>query len=686
MSDSYSNRSIYIRFLFLIVPALIVIRLALLQLFGIGGYKEQAIGQAVYLKKMYPPRGIVYDRRGEILLNNSVVYDLVVEPKKIHEHFDTLYLCKLLNVPVSDFDKSFKKMVTRYGWNQKHLAIFRNLSPTIVARLQENLHEFVGVDLLEHSERTFDQACGGSFMGYINEISEKQLEKEEYAEYEKGDYIGITGIEKQYEEILKGKQGVQYLLRDVKQRIQGPYKGGQLDQAPQPGLPLELYLDAKLQKLTEEMMANKLGSAVAIDPKTGGILAFASGPSFDPQLLTGINKGNNLSEMLQSATKPLFNRVIKANYPPGSTFKPITALVALDEGVISPSYGYACGGGYFGCGRRIGCTHRGGGHARNLGYAIAYSCNSYFCHIFRLAIDAPKYKNVHVGLQRWKNYMSEFGLGHPVGIDIPFENGGNIPDSNYFNKIYGQKWSSCNMSIIGMGQGEVLLTPLQMANSMCIIANKGYYYIPHFVKSIGKDSNHVLIKKYKEKHVVANIADSAYQYVIGGMQGVVDFGTARIARIPGIVVCAKTGTAQNERIINGKRVKLQNHSMFVAFAPRENPKIAVAVAIENSGYGATWAGPIASLMIEQYLNDTIAPRRKYMVNKMKNAKIIPNYTYILDSLEKAPYLEKERLKKMSRDSLRLYNRQQDSIKKANETIRAKYYFSKYYNITIPSKS
>ncbi|MFZ4753698.1 MAG: penicillin-binding protein 2 [Chitinophagaceae bacterium] len=679
MADYTQNRSNYIRILFVVIPLVIVIRLLFLQVFDVGGYKQAAIGQAVYIKKIYPPRGIIYDRNHRVIMNNNIVYDLVVEPRKITKDFDTLFLCKMLNVPVSEFNTQFKRMVNKYGWNQKNLALFRNLSPVAVARLQENIYEFTGVELVEHSERSFTENCGASFMGYINEISESQLKKEKFAEYQKGDYIGITGIENFYEDVLRGRPGVQYLLRDVKQRIQGPYKEGSLDSMATPGQSLELFIDAKLQKLTEDMMSNKLGSAVAIDPQTGGILAFASGPTYDPSLLTGASKGKNLGKLLMDATKPLFNRPIQAVYPPGSTFKPITALVALDEGVITPSFGYGCGGGYYACGRRIGCTHSGGGHARNLAYAIAYSCNSYFCHIFRLAIDAPKHGNVHVGLQRWHQYMNEFGLGHPIGIDIPNEKGGNIPDSNYFNRTYNGNWNSCNMSIIGMGQGEVLMTPLQMANSMCIIANKGHYFIPHFVKSIGGDSTHEKLKPFLQKHQVANITDSAYQYVIGGMQGVVDFGTARIARMADIVVCAKTGTAQNERIIGGKRIKLQNHSMFVAFAPRENPKIAVAVAIENSGYGATWAGPIASLMIEQYLKDSISPKRQFLVKKMKDAKIIPNYTYILDSIEKAEARERDRMKNMSKDSLNILQIQKDSVQRKKDSLKAAYYFRRYYS-------
>ncbi len=678
MAEFTQDRSIYIRIMFLIIPSLLIVRLLFLQVFDSGGFKEAAMGQAIYPKKIYPPRGVIYDRNNKVLMNNTIVYDVALEPKKINSSFDTSHFCSLMSTSVADFDKQFKRLINKYGWGHRTLVLYRNKSASQVARLQENIYDFQGVELVEHAERNFTYDCGGNFIGYINEISEKQLEKKKYASYVKGDYIGITGIENEYEEVLRGKPGTQYLLRDVKQRIQGPYKNGTLDTAAVPGQSLHLHIDADLQKLTESMLANKLGSAVAIDPSTGGILAFASGPTFDPTLLTGADKGKNLNKLLTDATKPLFNRAIQAQYPPGSTFKPITALVALDEGVINPSFGMGCGGGYYSCGRRIGCTHSGGGHARDLAYAIANSCNSYFCHIFRLSIDAAKHKSTKIGLQRWKTYMNDFGLGHPVGVDIPSENGGLIPDTNYFNKVYKGVWNSCNMAIIGMGQGEILLTPLQLANAMCIIANKGYYYTPHFVKSIDGDSTHQKLQPYLQKHQVAEIADSAYEYVKLGMMYVIEQGTGRIAKIPGIEVCGKTGTAQNERVIAGKRVKLQNHSLFVAFAPRINPKIAVAVIVENSGYGATWAGPIASLMIERYLTDTISPKRQYLVKKMQDAKIIPNYTYIIDSIEKQQAIERDRIKYMSRDSLRFITRRQDSIRKHQDSVMATYYYKKLF--------
>lgn len=677
MADFTQNRSVYIKILFVAIPAIIILRLLFLQVFDIGNYKEAALGQAIYRKKIHPPRGIIYDRHNKVLMNNSIVYDLVVEPKKITRDFDTAFLCQLINVTKEDFALQLKKVINKNGW-QKPSSLYKNLSPSSVARLQENIFEFTGVELVEHAERNYNYQCGGTILGYINEVSESQLKNEKYAAYEKGDYLGINGLENYYEEYLKGIPGYQFLLRDVKQRIQGPYKEGRMDSAATPGKSLQLYLDADLQKLTEEMMANKLGSAIAIDPNTGGVLAFSNGPSFDPTLLTGSNKGANLSKMLQDATKPLFIRPIQAKYPPGSTFKPLTALVALDEGVITPDFGYPCGGGYYACGRRVGCTHSGHGHARNLAYAIANSCNAYFCHVFRLAIDAKKYDNVHVGLQRWHQYMTDFGLGRPVGIDIPHENSGSIPDSNYFNRVYHGNWNSCNMSIIGMGQGEIELTPLQLANAMCIIANRGAYYTPHFVKAIDGDSNHAAIRKYLKRNVVARIADSSFEYVIAGMQAVVDQGTGKIAQIPDVTVCAKTGTAQNERIINGQKVKLQNHSMFVAFAPRHNPKIAVAVCIENAGYGATWAGPIASLMIEQYLKDSISAKRQPLLKRMKEAKIIPNYTYILDSLDKVIAREREARKRMPQDSLRKLNARKDSLQRSRDSAMGAYLYRKFY--------
>ncbi len=668
MSDFNQNRSIVMQGLVLLVGIVLILRLLLLQVFGVGGYKEASKYQAVKRKIVIPDRGLLLDRKKRIILNNTMFYDLRFVPKvlKNQPDFDTLRLCKLLNVTRQDFDTLTHEKIMLNGWN-RNITLYKNLSPEAVARLQEGINDFVGIDLVESAQRVYPYNAGASFVGYINEVTAEMLQKEKYASYRRGDMVGITGLEKQYEDILRGKPGIQFLLQDVQQRIVGSYKNGEMDSAAVAGESLQLYLDIEMQKLAEEMMTNMLGSAVAIDPKTGGILSFVSSPTYDPNMQTGNDKSANMRKILADARKLTFNRAVQATYPPGSTFKPITAIVALDEGAITPSYGYPCHGGYYACGKRIGCTHSGAGHAANLTAAIAHSCNAYFCHVFRLSVDSPANNNVRTGVKRWGQYMDKFGLGRPVGIDLPGEQGGNIPSVKYFDRVYNENWNSCNMSILGMGQGELLLTPLQLANAMCIIANRGYYKIPHFVKAIGDDSTHEKLQPYMKKNVVAKNTNNNFEAVVDGMRGVIEFGTARGAKVKGVEVCGKTGTVENYTQINGKRIKLKNHSVFVAFAPRVDPKICVAVVVENSGYGATWAGPIASLMIEQYLYDSISPERKFLVKRMADAHLIPAITYIRDSIEKRQ--EREKYEKWKKE----LNRKNDSInrKKYIDSIKAR---------------
>jgi penicillin-binding protein 2 len=390
-----------------------------------------------------------------------------------------------------------------------------------------------------------------------------------------------------------------------------------------------------LQQLAEKLMTNKIGGLVAINPKTGGILAMASGPSYDPNMLTGPDRRKNFSRMFLDTAKPLYNRAIKGQYPPGSTFKPLGALVALDEKLITPSYGYPCSGAYYQCGRPVRCTHFGGGHASDLRKALANSCNSYFTHVFRMAIDNPAYKSPTFGYLKWKEYMNSFGLGVRLGVDLPSEDYASIPDTSRYNRDFGgsRRWNSCNILTLGIGQDRMTATPLQLANLMCIIANKGYYYTPHFVDSIQEETetDTVFLAKYRKKHEVTHISDSIYEVVQLGMQDVVTQGTAQVAIIPGVDVCGKTGTAQNP---HGK-----NHSLFVAFAPRTNPTIAVAVVVENSGYGGTWAAPIASLLMERYLHDSISARRKPDVERIAKADLIPSaikhWYYVKDSIRQA---------------------------------------------------
>jgi penicillin-binding protein 2 len=323
----------------------------------------------------------------------------------------------------------------------------------------------------------------------------------------------------------------------------------------------------------------------------------------------------------------LLNRAIKGQYPPGSTFKPIGAVVALDQGVITPSFGLGCGGAYYGCRRPVRCTHAGGGHAANLRLSIANSCNSYYSHIYRLTVDNPRIGNVKKGYAKWKDFMNAFGLGEKLGVDLPGEDKGNIPDTSVYNKVYRNSWNSCTNVTLGIGQDMMLATPLQLANSMCLIANKGFYYVPHFVKKIEQETKaDTILNPFRIKHeVLTHITDAAFEEVIRGMQDVVEIGTAKVARLPGINVCAKTGTAENYRIIDGKRVKLKDNSVFVCFAPRENPKIAIAVVVENAGYGATWAGPIAALMMEKYLTDTLRPESVKKMEYIVNANLMPGW-------------------------------------------------------------
>ena len=369
----------------------------------------------------------------------------------------------------------------------------------------------------------------------------------------------------------------------------------------------------------------------------------------------------------------MYNRAIKGEYPPGSTLKPMTALVALDAGVISPSFGFPCSGGYYNCGRRIGCTHTNAGHAANLRVALANSCNAYFVHILRMMVDAKKYGSVKKGVQRWHDYFDDFGFGHPTGVDLPYEKGGYVPDSAKYNSMYRGNWNSCNMLFVGMGQGEVNLTPIQLANAMCIIANKGYYYTPHLVKSIGGNTRDTILKKYQVRHKVTNIPDTVYNIVALGMQDVVERGTGKVAQLPGVNVCAKTGTVENKAIVDGQVVKMKDHSVFVAFAPRENPKIAIAVIVENAGFGATWAGPVASLLMEKYLTDSIATNRKHLETRLYNANLVNPYVYTIDAAQRL----KDRLR-WERSVER--SRMNDSLQRAEDSIRINRWIKKTYGV------
>lgn len=621
------SRSRIIRLIFLLTFIIIIAQLFNLQVIS-RKYSELAKDNAVFHKIVFPERGIIYDRKGKPILNNAYMFDLMVTPAEI-KNFDTATFCRMMDIDTADFTKRMRDLLVKNNYNRVRPAVFQSLlTDQLRARFGENSWRFPGFAMVERPVRVYPDNVAAHILGYVSEVDGKDIERSNDF-YRQGDYIGKSGLEAVYEKVLMGKRGVQLLIKDNHNRIVGTYEEGKHDTAAIAGRGLRTYLDVELQVLAEKLMTNKVGAVVAIDPKTGGILAMASGPTFNPNELTGPEKSRNYSRMVLDVSGPLLNRAIKGQYPPGSTFKPIGALVALDEGVITPSYGFPCPGRYTLCGHgKPACTHAGGGHAANLRLSIANSCNSYYAHIYRLTVDNPRIGNVKDGYEKWKDYMNAFGLGTRLGIDLPSEDKANIPDTAAYNREYNGSWNSCTNLTLGIGQDRMTSTPIQLANAMCIIANKGYYYTPHFVRKIDGETNDdtAILNKYRLKHeVLTHISDDAYQEVINGMHDVVTMGTARIAQIPGIDVCAKTGTAENYTILDGNRIKLPNNSMFVCFAPKDDPKIAIAVAVQNAGFGATWGGPIARILMEKYLNDTLQAKSVVDLERISNTNLMPVY-------------------------------------------------------------
>ena len=608
-------RSRIVQIIFLVVFVVIIIQLLHLQLFS-SSYRLQAESNAIYRKVVYPDRGIIFDRKHRAILENTIMYDLMITPSEIRGT-DTATLCSILNIDTAEFRKRVTTSIFKNS-RYKPSTFEALLSPEKYARLNENMYKFPGFVLQERPIRSYPYHVAAQVLGYIGEVDTAFLHKHIGEGYEQGDYAGLAGLEKVYEKILMGQRGVKRLIRDNHARIVGSYEKGVFDTAAIAGRNLYSSIDIDVQQLAEKLLKNKIGSAVAINPKTGGIIAMASGPSYDPQELTGSQRRKNFSRMFLDTAKPLFNRAIKGQYPPGSTFKPLGGLIALDEGVITPAYGYPCFGVYAACGVAVKCLHSGGGHAANLRLALANSCNSYFTNVYRMTVDNPAFGDSRVGYMKWKEYMNNFGMGKRLGVDLPSEDGGKVPDATGYDRDYGNShWGSCFNETLGIGQDRMLATPLQLANLMAIIANGGAYFTPHFVDSVENETitDSSFFNKYRKQHTTTHVSADAYAAIHEGMHDVTIFGTAAAIKIPGINYCAKTGTAQNP---HGK-----NHSIFVAYAPEEDPKIAVAVVVENAGFGATWAGPIAAFMMEKYLNDTIATARLKDIDRVSSADLIP---------------------------------------------------------------
>jgi penicillin-binding protein 2 len=611
-----SNRGGIIQIIIGVIFVILIGQLISLQVVS-NKYKLAADNNAIFRKIIYPDRGIIYDRKKRALLENTISYDLVVIPNEA-KGVDTATLCEILKIDKEEYKKRMIEVIIKNS-RVKAGTFEPFLSPELYAQLTENLYRFPGFSLSERSIRNYPYNTAAHVLGYVAEVDVNFLQKHEEEGYEMGDYAGMTGLEKQYESILMGQRGVKRFLRDNKGKIQGAYEKGEYDTLAIAGKNLFTSMDVEVQQLAEKLLQNKVGSAVAINPKTGGVIAMASTPGYNPNLLTGNQRRKTIGRLLLDSARPLYNRAIKGQYPPGSTFKPLGAIIALDEGLITPSYGYNCYGLYGACGDPRKCEHHNAGHAANLQLALANSCNSYFLQVFRMAIDNPKYKNAKTGYLKWKEYMNAFGFGRKLGVDLPSENKANIPDTAQYNRDFGNPryWNSCYMLTLGIGQDRMTATPLQLANSMAYIANEGYYYTPHFVDSIEDESEEdaAILEKFRTKQKVTNIPPSIFKVIKEGMHDVTVYGTSAFIKVPGHEYCAKTGTAQNP---HGK-----NHSLFVCFAPKDNPKIAVAVIVENAGYGATWAGPIAGLMMEKYLNDTLTPESKLKAETLSQVDLMP---------------------------------------------------------------
>lgn len=575
--------------------------------------------QGKFRKVVYPNRGILFDRNGKAILRNTVIYDLMVIPSKIRGmHLDTSDLCRILQIDSAEFHK---RIITSIIKNRSYRpSVFENsLSEEKIARLNESMYKFVPAFYLqERPVRDYPYDAAGNVLGYLSEVNPSFLKRHEGQGYQMGDYAGKTGLERSYERVLMGQRGIEYWKRDNKNRLTGKLDNGKYDTAAVPGQNLHLSLDIDLQMLGEHLMENKVGAIVAIDPKTGGVLAMVSSPTYKPNLLTGSERRKHFAQLLFDPRLPMINRTINAYYSPGSTFKTLQALIGLQEGVITPQTRFLCTGAFYGCGKPMGCLDPGD---FNLKGAITVSCNTYFANVMQRCINNPVYGSVDSALKVWDHYMYAFGLGNKLGIDMPSEKSGLIPTPKTYNRMYGEgHWNFCTFRSLSIGQGEVNVTPLQIANEMCYLGNRGWYITPHMVDSIDGGDKYHLLDSFKLRHHPLNIPDTIFEAVADGMQGVMERGTGAAAKVPGIIVCGKTGTVENYY----KGIKQKDHAVFAAFAPRENPRIAIAVICENAGFGSNSSAPIASLMIEKYLKDSITePNRKVMIETISKLDLMP---------------------------------------------------------------
>ncbi len=606
-SHVFSGRKYVILSIIVVISAIFLIRLAWLQLFD-DSYKASASNNSRRDVTIYPARGNIYDRNGELLVYNEAVYDLMVIPRQTRLK-DTAAFCQLIGISMENFRIKINK-----AWNYSPVkqSIFeKQISKNTAGYIQEQLYRYPGFYMRPRKLRSYPNPIAAHVLGYIGEVNRSDIESDKY--YISGDYIGKSGLERKYENELRGVKGVQKLLVDVHNVEMGSYMGGRFDSSAIAGRDLVSTLDAVLQEYGEKLMRNKIGSIVAIEPSTGEILALVSSPAYDPNLLVGRIRTKNYLRLQEDSLKPLFNRALMAAYPPGSIFKIVQALVGMDIGVIDSTTGFSCNKGLVGCHNHPPAT--------TVKKGIQYSCNPYFYHVFKRIIQQGKTNSIftdsRLGLRQWRRDVMKFGLGKSIGLDLQNVKSGYVPSVEFYDRWYGkQRWAFSTIYSLSIGQGEVEVIPLQMANLAAIFANRGYYIEPHLVKMIGGEplSNEDLEPKE------TGIDEGYFELVAEAMRAVVEEpgGTARRARIDGITVCGKTGTAENP---HG-----EDHSVFIAFAPKDNPEIAISVYVENSGFGGTWAAPIASLMIEKYMTDTI--QRPLVEKRILDAKFFEYATDI----------------------------------------------------------
>ena len=602
----YENRKFVIVGVVITIVLVYIVRLFNLQILS-DEYKEYADSNAFLYKTVYPSRGVMYDRTGKLLVSNQPAYDVMVCMRKVKD-LDTLAFCQSLGITREFFDKRMADVKNRRlnpGYSSYTDQLFLSqLTAEDFAMFQEQLYKFEGFSIQRRAIRQYNYPVAGHLFGDLGEVSKKNIADDDY--YVQGDFIGKQGIESFYEKHLRGKKGKEVLLRDAYGRVQGHFQDGAKDEAPVPGKNLTLSIDIELQALAERLLQNKIGSVVAIEPSTGEVLCLASSPTFNPQLLTGRQRGENHRILSLDKQKPLLNRAIQGTYPPGSTFKTSQALTYLQEGIITPETLFPCAHGFRFKGLHVGCHPHGSPIA--LVPSLATSCNSYFCWVLYRMIGSEQYSSSQEALTRWKDHMVSMGFGYRLGIDLPGEARGFIPNSAFYDKWYGGRWNGLTVISISIGQGEVTLTPLQIANLGATIANRGYYIAPHVVKGIQDESIDSLYTTPKYTMVDKH----HYETVVEGMRDAVLNGTCRAADLPGFEVCGKTGTAQNR----GK-----DHSAFMGFAPMHDPKIAVAVYVENGGFGAVYGVPIGALIMEKYLTGTLSEESEKKANDLQQRVI-----------------------------------------------------------------